>query len=156
MVPGTSQPLLESVERETLRIGRLAADLRKLADVEVGVLEQAQVDLANLLHEVVAAVEEQPEVADRALRLVLPAAPWPLPAVQGDPDLFFLAVHNLVVNALKFSTVATRLRCAPTSKGAKCLLRWRILAVAFPTMKRPTFGMNFIEDRARGVHQGVV
>ena len=96
--------LLESVERETLRIGRLAADLRKLADVEVGVLEQVQVDLAELLREVVAAVEELGEAHGRMLRLVLPAAPWPLPSVQGDPDLLFLAVHNLLINALKFSS----------------------------------------------------
>jgi two-component system OmpR family sensor kinase len=99
-----SPALLESVERETLRIGRLAADLRKLADVEVGVLEEAQVDLVALLHEVVAAVEEQGEATGRTLRLVLPAAPWPLPSIEGDPDLLFLAVHNLVMNALKFST----------------------------------------------------
>lgn len=37
------------------------------------------------------------------LRLVLPRAPRPLPSVLGDRDLLAVALHNLVVNAVKYS-----------------------------------------------------
>jgi two-component system OmpR family sensor kinase len=33
----------------------------------------------------------------------VPRAPWPLPEIQGDWDLIFLAIYNLVSNALKFT-----------------------------------------------------
>ena len=120
--PTRSAALLASVERETLRIGRLAADLRKVADVETDVLEQAQVDVAALLQEVVAAVEEQGDADGRMLRLVLPAAPWPLPTLLGDPDLLFLAVHNLVSNALKFSAVGDMVEVRANEQGNTILI----------------------------------
>jgi two-component system OmpR family sensor kinase len=130
-------PLLDSVERETLRIGRLAADLRKLADVEVGVLEQAQVDLAELLREVVAAVEEQEEYHGRTLRLVLPSAPWPLPPVSGDPDLLFLAVHNLVMNALKFSQQGDLVEVRANEQGNTVMIEVADTGCGIPDEEAP-------------------
>jgi two-component system OmpR family sensor kinase len=35
--------------------------------------------------------------------LALPQAPWPVPEVLGDWDLLFLAIYNLLDNALKFT-----------------------------------------------------
>ena len=136
-VPGTSQPLLESIERDTLRIGRLAADLRKLADVEVGILEQAQVDLTDLLREVVAAVEEQGDAAGRRLGLVLPAAPWPLPMIEGDPDLLFLAVHNLVANALKFSTASDTVEVRANEQGNQVVIEVADTGCGIPDEETP-------------------
>lgn len=130
-------PLLASIERETLRIGRLAAELRKLADVEVGTLEQAQVDLAALLADVVAAVEEQEEANGRTLRLVLPAAPWPLPKVQGDPDLLFLAVHNLVSNALKFSTNGDMVEVRASEQSNSVLIEVADTGCGIPVEEAP-------------------
>ena len=86
-----------------MRLSRLAADLRKLADLETRPLEDAPVDIAELLREVMGVIQERPEAADRRLALTLPQAPWPLPIVKGDRDLLFLALHNLVDNALKFT-----------------------------------------------------
>lgn len=97
------QDALKSVETQALRLSRLASDLRKLAELETRPLERTPVQLDELLKEVVEVAQERPEAADRRLNISLPRAPWPLPPVEGDYDLLFLAVHNLVDNALKFT-----------------------------------------------------
>ncbi len=96
---------LISVEAQTLRLSRLAADLRKLAELETRSLERTPVNLAELLQEVLEVAQERPEAERRRLALTVPQAPWPLPLVNGDQDLLFLAVHNLVDNALKFTAL---------------------------------------------------
>jgi two-component system OmpR family sensor kinase len=101
--PVTRQETLTSVEAEVLRLSRLTSDLRKLADLETRALEQRAVDAAELLEEVVAMAQEQPAVDERQLTLVLPQAPWPVPTILGDRDLLFLALYNLLDNALKFT-----------------------------------------------------
>lgn len=95
-------PILSSVRAQLDRLARLSADLRKLADLETQPVEREPVDLGGLLSELLELAQERPEAAVLHLRLTLPRAPWPLPAVAGDRDLLFLALHNLVDNALKF------------------------------------------------------
>jgi two-component system OmpR family sensor kinase len=97
------QETLSSVEAEVLRLSRLTSDLRKLAELETRPLEQGPVDAAQLLEEVVLVVQEQPGGKERQLILVLPQAPWPVPTILGDRDLLFLALYNLLDNALKFT-----------------------------------------------------
>jgi two-component system OmpR family sensor kinase len=97
------QETLATVEAQVLRLSRLTADLRKLAELETRPLERDAVDVAQLLQETVALAQEMPEAGERKLSLTLPQAPWPVPDVAGDWDLLFLATYNLLDNALKFS-----------------------------------------------------
>ncbi|GAB4473824.1 MAG: hypothetical protein Kow00124_13170 [Anaerolineae bacterium] len=97
------QEALQSVNNQVLRLSRLVADLRKLAELEKQPIEQGPVDMTTLLQEVVALAAERPEAEKVALRLALPEAPWPLPPIRGDGDLLFMALHNLLDNAIKFS-----------------------------------------------------
>ena len=94
---------LASVSAQADRITRLVGDLRKLADLEVQEIEAAPVDLSDLLREAAEAAEEIPGAGQRSIRLSVPQAPWPLPLIEGDRDLLFIAVENLVANAVKFS-----------------------------------------------------
>jgi two-component system OmpR family sensor kinase len=108
-----------SVATQAKRLADLVADLRKLAELETRPLERDDVDLAEMLVEVHEAAAELPGAGDRILSLVLPQAPWPLGTVPGDRDLLFLAIHNLVVNAVKFSQPGDRieLRAREDSDG---------------------------------------
>ena len=112
----------ESVGAQATRLSRLMTDLRKLSELETREIEQAPVDLAELLRDVEAAVRELPGTAERRLRLSLPEAPWPLPAVDGDADLLFLAIHNLVVNALKFTRPGDTVEIRAAEDGDQVLV----------------------------------
>lgn len=104
-----NEAALESIKTQSLRLSRLVADLRKLAELETRPIERAPVDLAGILQESVAIVEEGQEAQDRTISLQLPQAPWPLPKVQGDEDLLLLALLNLLGNAVKFSSPGARI-----------------------------------------------
>jgi two-component system OmpR family sensor kinase len=97
------QEAFASVEAQALRLSRLAADLRKLADLETRPLERSSVDLAAMLQEAFDLAQDQPGAAGRRLSLNIPRVPWPLPTIPGDRDLLFLSVHNLLDNAIKFT-----------------------------------------------------
>jgi two-component system, OmpR family, sensor kinase len=104
---GTSGPARQeaigSVEAQALRLSRLAADLRKLAELETRPVERVPVDMASMLEEAFALALNSPGADERRMALALPHAPWPLPKISGDQDLLFLAVHNLLDNAIKFT-----------------------------------------------------
>lgn len=95
---------VSAVQTQVQRISRLVADLRKLAALERAPVETVVVNMVDLLTDVVSAVKDHPSTKDRQITLILPHAPWPLPDVEGDPDLLLLALHNLVDNAAKFTT----------------------------------------------------
>jgi two-component system OmpR family sensor kinase len=95
---------VSAVQVQVSRISRLVSDLRKLATLEITPMDTTVVNLAELLTDVVQSVNDQAGTEDRKINLILPNAPWPLPEIQGDPDLLLLAIHNLVDNATKFTT----------------------------------------------------
>jgi two-component system OmpR family sensor kinase len=118
----TRQEALQSVDAQARRISRLAADLRKLAELEVRPLESSAVDMDELLQEVVELARERADGGERRLTLTVPRAPWPLPAVHGDRDLLFLAVHNLVDNAIKFTAPGDTVEIRAFEDGARVIL----------------------------------
>jgi two-component system, OmpR family, sensor kinase len=105
---GAAGPALESVSAQASRITRLLGDLRKLADLETREIESVPVDLPGLLQEVAEAVAAIPAADERDIQWSVPQAPWPLPVIEGDRDLLFIALQNLVANAVKFSAPGDR------------------------------------------------
>lgn len=94
---------LESVSVQVNRIRQLVNELRKLADLETRPLDFSEVDLTGLLEEAFHLAQDHESASKRELALSIPHAPWPLPTIDGDPDLLSLAFHNLLINALKFT-----------------------------------------------------
>jgi two-component system OmpR family sensor kinase len=92
-----------SIETQMKRLRSLVSDLRKLADLETRQLERAPVDVSELLRDNFELLQERLAPESRQINLSIPQAPWPLPQISGDRDLLFLAVHNLLDNALKFT-----------------------------------------------------
>jgi two-component system, OmpR family, sensor kinase len=113
---------LASVSVQADRIAGLVGDLRKLADLETQEIEMAPVDLTGLLDEVAEAVGEIPAARERIFRVSVPRAPWPLPLVEGDRDLLFIAVQNLVANAVKFSAPGDTVEVRASEDGDALLL----------------------------------
>jgi two-component system OmpR family sensor kinase len=123
---GTSSGIaLASVSAQANRIAQLLGDLRKLAELETREIETAQVDLPSLLHEVEEAIGAIPSASERVIRLNVPQAPWPLPLIEGDRDLLFIALQNLVANAVKFSAPGDMVEVRANEDGS-----WVLLEVA--------------------------
>ena len=102
-LPGADPRALTSIHEQVLRLSRLTADLRKIADVESGTLERRPVDVTALLEEAVDVAREQPGATKLELTVDLPRAPWPLPRILGDEELLSLVVGNLLDNAVKYT-----------------------------------------------------
>jgi two-component system, OmpR family, sensor kinase len=113
---------LTSVSSQADRITRLVSDLRRLADLEALQIEMVPVDLSRLLGEVAEASAGLPGADERSIRVSVPQAPWPLPLVDGDRDLLFVAVQNLVANAVKFSAPGDTLEIRASEDGDALLV----------------------------------
>ena len=128
---------LASVETQALRLSRLSSDLRKLAELEVRLVEHSPVDMPGLLREAFSMAQEQPAASERHLNLSIPQAPWPLPNVRGDPDLLLLAVHNLLENALKFSRPGDTLELRAFEDGADIVIEVADTGPGIPDDEQP-------------------
>jgi len=88
-----------TVEAQALCLSCLATDLRKLTELETREIERTPMNVTALLEEAYSIAKDRAE-AERRLSLSIPQAPWPLPEISGDQDLLFLAIHNLLDNAI--------------------------------------------------------
>jgi two-component system OmpR family sensor kinase len=95
--------ITERLKEQVLRLNDLVIQLRKLAELETRPIETEPVDMDELLHEVLAEFQASPEGAARQISLNLPQIPWRLSDIQGDADLVYLALRNVIGNAVKFT-----------------------------------------------------
>jgi len=108
---------LASIEAQTVRLSQLTADLRKIAELETRPLEFTPVEMGALLTEAFELAQDHPGSEGRKLTLTVPQAPWPLPPVPGDRDLLFLAIYNLLENALKYTAVTDAIELRAREEG---------------------------------------
>lgn len=128
---------ITSLEAQTLRLSRLTADLSKLAELESSPLEPARVELAELMKEALALAREHPNAIGRRLTLTLPQAPWPLASVLGDRDLLFLALYNLLDNALKFTRQGDTIELRAAEDGSVVVIEVADTGPGIPSTEVP-------------------
>ncbi|MDO5094416.1 MAG: HAMP domain-containing sensor histidine kinase, partial [Propionibacteriaceae bacterium] len=99
VVSVTDPTLAESMLAQVDRLASLVMELRKISEIDSYPLANEPVDVAEVTAEVLEAVVPE----DWEAAVTFPRAPRPLPPVRGDRDLVFLALYNLVNNAVKYS-----------------------------------------------------
>jgi two-component system OmpR family sensor kinase len=143
---------LEAVDAQVVRISRLVADLRKLTALETTPIERSDVDMRALLDEVVGVIQDRADFADRQLSLLIPNAPWPLPMVEGDPDLLLLAIHNLLDNAVKFSSPESAIEVRAFEDGRELVIEIADTGLGIPEGEiEHVWEELYRGERARGV-----
>ncbi|MBN2048655.1 MAG: HAMP domain-containing histidine kinase [Anaerolineaceae bacterium] len=110
---------LDSVAEQTERITNLVSDLRKLASFESIPFEFVPVDLTVLLRDLVDQVLADHPERTATIHLTLPQAPWPLPKLVGDGDLIYLALYNVLDNALKFTQAGDTIEIRGSETGSQ-------------------------------------
>lgn len=98
-------PHLEIADSQAQRLGSLVSDLRKLSGLQSRPLECEPVDLGEIVGEATEAVNTalRQRGSSREFTVDFPTVPWRIPPVEGDSDLLYLAVFNLLANAAKFT-----------------------------------------------------
>lgn len=92
--------LIKTMETETLRLSRLVAELRKVADLEAQPLNPQPIDVEAFAAQIIELEQERFEAGQRSLTSRVQAArrEW-----VADEDLLTLAAHNLLDNAFKYT-----------------------------------------------------
>ena len=146
------QEAVLSVDAQAQRLSRLAADLRKLAELEIRLVEHGPVDIPSLLQEAFSLAQDQPGASERRLSLSIPQAPWPLPKISGDSDLLFLAVHNLLENALKFSRPGDTVELHASEDGTSLIIEVADTGPGIPSEEQPhVFEELYRGEAGRGI-----
>lgn len=94
---------LPRLKEQMTRLSELVLQLRKLGELESRPIELEPVHINEILVDLVNEFQNGGSGIEREITLNLPEIPWPLPAITGDADLVYLALRNLLGNAIKFT-----------------------------------------------------
>lgn len=101
------QQIVKTMEAETMRLSRLVADLRKLAELEAQPLNLQPINLETFVANIMQIERDRFEAGGRILTSHIDAGQ---PNWLADEDLLALAVHNLLDNAFKYTRPADSIR----------------------------------------------
>lgn len=145
---GQDDPQLSSIDTQAQRMSRLLTDLRKLAELETVRIDREDVDLEETTRDAVDAVAD--DLAQRHMHrefsVVFPSVPWPLPHVQGDPDLLYSAIYNMVSNAAKYSDEGASIEVRGRENGSKVTVEVADTGIGIPQEEQALV----FEELARG------
>ena len=94
---------VKHLKNDVERLSSLLETVSALARLERDPIEFAPVKLDEVVQQAVDTIKATPDASDRKFEVELPAEPFPLPTIQGNDDLLFIALLNLLGNAVKFT-----------------------------------------------------
>lgn len=145
--------LVASLHEETLRLGRLVADLETLTTAEAVSfsLDHREMDLAEVVDSAVAGF--RPRLVAAGLMLETRLAPAP---VCGDPMRLAQVVTNLLTNAVKFVPPGGRVTVSTELRDEQARLSVRDDGPGIPDAELPqVFDRYFRGSRARANGSGI-
>ena len=110
------------VKEQVTRLNDLVIQLRKLAEIETRPLEDEPVDLDELLTDLITEFQLTSAGMARTITLNLPQIPWRLPKVRGDADLLYLALHNVMGNAAKYTRPGDTIQARAFEDGKQVIV----------------------------------
>ena len=145
--------LFSSLHEETLRLGRLVADLETMTSTDAVsfTLQRVRVDLPDVVRSVVAGLEQR--FTERQLQVALQLAPA---AVIGDPTRLAQVVTNLLTNAAKFVPAGGRVDVSTGTSDNQVQLTVRDNGPGIPEGEIPrVFDRYFRGSGARANGSGI-
>ena len=94
---------LKRLKTDIERLSKLLETVNALGRLETDPIEFTSVKLDEIIQQVLDVITATPAASGRKLEVDLPPGPFPLPTIQGNDDLLFIALHNLLDNAIKFT-----------------------------------------------------
>jgi len=118
---------LERIERESIRMDKLVGELLTLSRLEASpdVVRREPVDLTELVDAIVADARfEVAQAGGGAIRILVEVEAGADAALQvnGDPDLLWSAIENVVRNAVKHSAAGGQVMVALRAQGASACI----------------------------------
>lgn len=113
---------LERMRQQIQRLQKLVVDLRWLTELDAGALEQAPVNLQDVLNEAILLARNGARFEDRLITLTLQRTPWPLSDIPGDRELLVIAFRNLIENAFKYTASDDQVEVRGTENGQMAVI----------------------------------
>lgn len=118
----TQRASLDRIAQQTARLQKLIVDLRWLTELDEGSIEQAPVDLNDVLAEAIMLAQDGTKYAERQVTLNVQQTPWPLSHVLGDRELLVVAFRNLLENSFKYTADGDRVEIRALENGHQAMI----------------------------------
>jgi signal transduction histidine kinase len=149
--PPAAMRFTEQLERESIRLSRIVADLLDLSRLESGS------ELGDDVHLNALAADEVERLEDMALEheVALLLQTEPVPRVRGSSRDLALLVRNLIDNAIRYTPSGGDVAVTVASEGRRVLLRVADTGVGIPQRDLPRIFERFYRvDQARSRETG--
>ncbi len=149
--PPAAMRFTEQLERESIRLSRIIADLLDLSRLESGS------ELGDDVHLNALAADEVERLEDMALEheVGLQLQTEPVPRVRGSSRDLALLVRNLIDNAIRYTPSGGDVAVTVASEGRRVLLRVADTGVGIPQRDLPRIFERFYRvDQARSRETG--
>lgn len=113
---------LARIAQQTARLQKLIVDLRWLTELDEGSIEQAPVDLNDVLEEAIILAQDGTKYESRQVTLNVQQTPWPLSHVLGDRELLVVAFRNLLENSFKYTADGDRVELRALENGHQAMI----------------------------------